>query len=104
MSAVAIPSLIQNVYAATAAPVSAVGLCKAIDGRPILQDVNLEVGTGEYVAVLGANGAGKSTLLKVIATLTAKTSGELRLFGRLVTRDSAALRARIGLIGHQSML
>jgi heme exporter protein A len=87
-----------------AAPVSAVGLNKIIDGRPILQDVNLEVGAGEFVAVLGANGAGKSTLLKVIATLTAASGGELRLFGRRVTRDSAALRARIGLIGHQSML
>jgi heme exporter protein A len=104
VSAVAIPSLMQKVATGAAAPVSAVGLCKAIDGRPILQDVNFEVGTGEFVAVLGANGAGKSTLLKIIATLTGKTGGELRLFGRVVTRDSAALRARIGLMGHQSML
>jgi heme exporter protein A len=93
-----------NVETAAAVPVSAIGLSKVIDGRPILRDVNLEVSAGEFVAVLGANGAGKSTLLKVIATLTGASSGELRLFGRRVTRDSAALRARIGLIGHQSML
>jgi heme exporter protein A len=89
---------------APAAPVSALALGKLIDGRPILHDITLDVPAGEFLAILGANGAGKSTLLKVIATLTTASTGQLRLFGQRVTRDSAALRARIGLIGHQSML
>jgi heme exporter protein A len=89
---------------ATGTPVKAVGLGLAIDNRPILADVDLQVSAGEFVAVLGANGAGKSTLLKVLATLVRPSSGELHLFGRAVGGDSRALRGRIGLIGHQSML
>jgi heme exporter protein A len=90
--------------AKVAAPVRTVGLCKTIDGRSILRDIDLEIGAGEFVAVLGANGAGKSTLLKVLATLTHASVGTVELFGRRVTRESADLRARIGLIGHQPML
>jgi len=85
-------------------PVKAVGLGLVIDDRAILRDIDLEIGRGEFIAILGANGAGKSTLLKVIATLTKVTQGELRLFGRTIARESADLRARIGLIAHQSML
>jgi heme exporter protein A len=102
VSALAIQSAIE--VDAAVAPVVARGLGKAIDGRAILRDIDLEVRPGEFLAILGANGAGKSTLLKIIATLTAASSGALRLFGREVTRDNAGLRARIGLIGHQSML
>jgi heme exporter protein A len=90
--------------APAAIAVRAVGLGKAIDTRAILQDIDLEVRAGEFVAVLGANGAGKSTLLRLLATLTHATTGELNLFGRRVTGDCRELRARIGLIGHQSML
>jgi len=85
-------------------PVEAVRLGLVIDDRAILRDIDLAIGRGEFVAVLGANGAGKSTLLKVIATLTKASRGELHLFGRTVTRESADLRARIGLVAHQSML
>lgn len=47
---------------------------------PALRGVDMEVGTGEIVAVIGANGAGKSTLLKTIAGLLAPTSGQV-VFG-----------------------
>jgi branched-chain amino acid transport system ATP-binding protein len=46
-----------------------------------LRGVDLEVGTGETVAVVGANGAGKSTLLKTIAGLLAPTSGQILFDG-----------------------
>ena len=86
------------------AAVQAVGLCKLIDERPILSDIDLELPAGGYVALLGANGAGKSSLLNVLATLTPYTRGELYLFAQRVGRGAAALRARIGMIGHQPML
>ena len=46
-----------------------------------LRDVDLTVGQGEIVAVVGANGAGKSTLLKTVAGLLAPTEGQLLLDG-----------------------
>src|SRR4051794_8418842 len=80
-------------------------LRKTIDDRPVLRDVSLRIGGGEYVAILGANGAGKSTLLRIVATLTTATGGEVSLFGRRLTlTTSAEARRRIGMIGHQSML
>lgn len=79
-------------------------LDKAYDTRPVLRGINLDVSPGGFLALLGANGAGKSTLLRVLATLIAPTGGELHLFDQPVTRDAVALRARIGMIGHQPIL
>lgn len=105
MTAIAAPIPCQmNAKSDIINPIRADALGKTIDGRPILQDITFRISSGEYTALLGANGAGKSTLLKVIATLTTASSGELRLFGSLVDRESAALRAKIGLVAHQSML
>ena len=80
------------------------GLGKWIDDRIILRDIDLTIGAGEYVALLGANGAGKTTLLRILASLTAPSRGTVNLFGAKLTRSAIDLRARIGLIGHQSML
>ena len=79
-------------------------LTKQMDERRVLDRIDLEIGSGECVALLGTNGAGKSTLLRIVATLSPQTSGTLELFGRPVGRDSADLRARIGMVGHQLML
>src|SRR2546423_15526795 len=43
------------------------GLCAGYAGREILHDVDLSVGQGELVAVLGSHGAGKSTLNRAIS-------------------------------------
>ena len=86
------------------AAVRARGLCKTIDDKYILRDLNFEIPQGSFVALLGANGAGKTTLLNVLATLTTASSGELSLFDTVVKGDPARLRARIGLIGHGAML
>jgi len=47
----------------------------------IHQDVNLKVGAGEIVALVGGSGSGKTTLLRHIVGLTTPTSGEIMLFG-----------------------
>ncbi|QAA32299.1 ABC transporter ATP-binding protein [Clostridium manihotivorum] len=49
---------------------------KKVDGKIILDDINLELYIGQALAVLGRNGMGKSTLLKSIAGLVALTGGE----------------------------
>ena len=42
---------------------------------PVLDDINLDVAEGEFVALLGRSGSGKSTLLRCIAGLMAPTDG-----------------------------
>jgi lipopolysaccharide transport system ATP-binding protein len=48
-----------------------------------LRDVDLEVGHGEVLGVVGHNGAGKSTLLKILSRVTSPTEGHARLRGRV---------------------
>ena len=48
-----------------------------------MDDVSFDVMPGEALGVIGHNGAGKSTLLKLISRITAPTSGEIRLKGRV---------------------
>jgi phospholipid/cholesterol/gamma-HCH transport system ATP-binding protein len=49
---------------------------------PILENVNIQVGLGEIVALLGASGCGKSTLLRSFGGLLPPLTGEVRLFGQ----------------------
>lgn len=50
-----------------------------------LRDITFDVKPGETIGFIGANGAGKSTLLKILSRITAPTSGEVRLRGRLAS-------------------
>ena len=61
------------------------GLGVGYGGSQVLFDVDLEVGEGELVALIGSNGAGKSTLMKCISGLLPAWSGEVRLQGDVVT-------------------
>jgi NitT/TauT family transport system ATP-binding protein len=47
-----------------------------------LQDINLQIGVEEFVAVVGPSGCGKSTLLKILAGIERRTSGAIQLAGR----------------------
>lgn len=60
----------------------------------VLQDINLEVGTGELVALLGPSGSGKTTLLRIIAGLEFpdEGSGTIKFHGSEVTFQSAYAR------------
>jgi len=49
--------------------------------RAVVSDIDLTVGAGESIALVGVNGSGKSTLLKTIAGLLEPVGGELRVFG-----------------------
>lgn len=72
--------------------------------RRALNKVSLSAGAGTITALLGHNGAGKSTLLSIAATLLEATGGQIQ-YGDITARDGgAALRARIGLLGHDLYL
>ncbi|MGL5811615.1 MAG: metal ABC transporter ATP-binding protein [Nocardioides sp.] len=72
----------------------------AIDGRPILRQINLRLHSGEFVALLGANGSGKSTLVRALTGLRTLTSGTAHLFGTPVARF--AEWKRIGFVPQRS--
>lgn len=71
---------------------------------PALAGVDLDVDTGEVVLLQGPNGAGKSTLLRLCAGLLRLERGEGSVLGHDLSTDRRALRRRIGLVGHATML
>jgi sulfate transport system ATP-binding protein len=70
---------------------------KRYGGVPVVNDVSLDIGDGEFFVLLGPSGSGKSTLLRAIAGLTAVDHGCIALHGRDVTRVAARKRG-VGLV------
>src|SRR5262245_10589025 len=63
-----------------------------------LAGVDVRFERGEIFGLLGPNGAGKTTFIKILTTLLFPTSGEARVVGYDVVRDSHEVRRRIGLV------
>jgi branched-chain amino acid transport system ATP-binding protein len=63
----------------------------------VLQDINIEVASGEIVCLIGRNGAGKTTTLKSIMGLLDKTQGSVTFKGRELLGEPAHLRFALGL-------
>lgn len=57
-----------------------------LGGRRILDEVDVRVEAGEFVAILGANGSGKTTLVRSLAGLVPLAAGHLELFGTPIGR------------------
>src|SRR5690554_1867400 len=72
----------------------------AYSGAPVLQDVNLSVKKGDFIAVLGPNGSAKSTLLKVMLGLLVPQAGEVRIFDQKPKQFAAW--HRIGYVSQQA--
>ncbi len=80
------------------------GLTRHFGERSALRDVTAIVPRGATLAVLGRNGAGKSTLLRILATLLRPHAGEVSVLGEPLPRRAFAVRARVGLLGHEPLL
>jgi heme exporter protein A len=72
--------------------------------RRALSKISFDCRTGEIVGLLGPNGAGKSTLLAILATLLAPSTGQVTYGGHTAREAGAALRGRLGMLGHDLFL
>src|SRR6266511_2519244 len=79
------------------APLRVEHVTRRFGGIVAVDDVSLELRSGERRAILGPNGAGKTTLFNVIGGQDRPNSGQLYLFGRDITRMPAHRRAALGL-------
>jgi branched-chain amino acid transport system ATP-binding protein len=73
-----------------------VGLAAGYLGERVIADIDVEVRSGEAVAIVGSNGAGKTTLFRAIAGLLPTMEGRVVLDGKELTRRPAHRRARAG--------
>jgi putative ABC transport system ATP-binding protein len=74
---------------------------KSYKSEPVISGLDLQVESGEMVAIVGRSGSGKSTLLNLIGLLEAPDGGRLRLFGAAAPRVKSAgaiglLKRRLG--------
>ncbi|MEX2244437.1 MAG: ATP-binding cassette domain-containing protein [Fimbriimonadaceae bacterium] len=74
------------------------GLGHKFGGRPVLEDINLEVAAKEILAVMGSSGGGKTTLLKCVSGLIKPTTGEITVDGVDVVKHPEEARTRMGLV------
>jgi branched-chain amino acid transport system ATP-binding protein len=73
------------------------GLAAGYLGEPVIDGIDVEVGTGEAVAIVGSNGAGKTTLFRAIAGLLPLMAGRVVFDGKDLTRLRAHRVARVGI-------
>ena len=80
---------------APGALLGATGVSRRFGSLTAVDWVDLEVGAGEVVGLLGANGSGKTTLIRMLLGLLGPSAGEVRLFGEPPSRRT---RARLGYV------
>jgi len=73
-----------------------------VPGKPVLTDINVEIGARGITAIIGASGTGKSTLIRCINRLVEPTAGEILFDGRDLAKLSGAelrlARRQIGMV------
>ena len=80
-------------------------LSRVVDGTTLLDDVNIEVATGDVFVVFGPSGSGKSTLLRLLNRLDEPTEGTVLLDGTdYRTLDPQTVRRRVGLVPQRPTL
>ncbi len=76
-------------------------------GEALIEDVNLQLKSGEIVGIIGRSGIGKTTLLRTIAGLVPSLSGELKFmdddFSQVNKGEIGLIPQRLGLVQHQTV-
>ena len=71
------------------------GLAKAFGGTPVLSDVDLDIGIGESLAVIGQSGTGKSVMIKCVLGLLHPDAGSIQIDGEEMVGAGADTRRRL---------
>ena len=77
------------------------------ENNEFLQNINLDISSGEKVAILGPSGCGKSTLLRLIAGLEKPNTGDIKINGQLVSSNNFLTppeKRNIGLVVQEKAL
>lgn len=72
-------------------------ICFTRDQKKILNNINLKLDTGHFIAITGPNGSGKSTLAKIIMGIEKPDTGQILMDGKDITNASIDERARMGI-------
>ena len=88
----------------SAVPVAARGVTKRFGDFAALQELTLEVHSGQCAGLLGPNGAGKSTFIGCLYGAVDRTGGDLRVFGLDPIRDARRIKERIGVVPQENAL
>lgn len=85
-----------------------INVCKEFNGRQVLNNINLEVQSGETMAIIGGSGSGKSTLLKLMIGLIHPTSGKILIDGQDIAAmnddELDEVRLKMGMVFQYSAL
>ncbi len=74
------------------------GLTRRFGAFTAVQDVNLQVASGQFYGFLGPNGAGKSTTIKMLTGLLAPTAGRIEILGLDLAQAPVAVKRQIGVV------
>jgi lipooligosaccharide transport system ATP-binding protein len=80
------------------------GLTKVFGSLRAVDGIDFAVAPGEAFGFLGPNGAGKSSTMRMIAAVSPRTGGELRVLGMDPDRDGPAIRGRLGVVPQEDNL
>lgn len=73
-------------------------LVKKYEDNIAVDNINLSIEEGEVYGILGPNGAGKSTTISLICSLLFPTSGEIKILGEDIRKNSISVKRNIGLV------
>jgi lipooligosaccharide transport system ATP-binding protein len=80
------------------------GLSKRFGDLAAVDDIDFDIAPGESFGFLGPNGAGKTSTMRMIACMSPKTAGTLRVLGMDPETDGPEIRSRIGLVPQEDTL
>lgn len=71
------------------------GVTKSFGGKPIIDDINMQVNKGDFIVVTGPSGSGKSTVLRTIAGLERPDQGTVNLYGNDLYKMRESKRSQL---------